>query len=398
MNAPVKLQLLAEPNTLTAKRLRPFVHDHVLPSFRHWDAAESIPPEIWRELHALGLWQLGVPKAFGGHGGSTTELIAILRELAYGSAALATAITASFTASLSIFLGAKPALQRQYAERVLENGELSAFALTEQEGGSDLTNIQTVAQPVHGGYLLTGQKCFVTNATEARHFVVAARIEGERRTSRSLTLFYVPASAAGLTVCPPHHKLGQRAAKTHPIELDQVFVPAEHRLGEEGEALTLSFRALQRSRCTLAAGAVGLSLRACELARDYLASRSSLRKPLLSQPVIRGNLAQLHTKLEAAWELTAAAARDWDDRLVDLHRVNMAKLFAGQVANEVVDDVMQLFGGWGYTGAFEIEQLVRDVKFYEFVEGPAFVQQILIAKELFPPAPQSAAPAILSVA
>jgi len=398
MSALPILKLHVEPAALTAGRLRTFVFEHVLAHFREWDASERIPSEIWRELHELGLWQLCVPETLGGHGASASELIAILRELAYGSSALATSVTASFTASLAVFLGANPALQERYAKSILANGELSCFALTEQEGGSDLTNIQTVATPVHGGYLLQGAKCFVTNATEAKHFIVAARIEGERRTSRSLTLFYVPSDSVGLKVLPAHHKLGQRAIKTHPIELDQVFVPLDHRIGEEGEALTISFRALQRSRCTLAAGAVGLAMRACDLAKNYLANRTSLRKPLLSQPVIRGNLAQLHTQLEAAWELTAAATRDWDNNLADLHRVNMAKLFAAQVANLVVDDVMELFGGWGYTGSFEIEQLVRDVKFYEFVEGPAFVQQILIAKELFPAAPQPTAPAVLSVA
>jgi len=398
MNAELKLKVLIEPSSLTAGRLRPFIREKVLPDFRAWDAAEQIPWEIWDELHGLGLWSLCVPRSLGGCGATAMELAPIMRELAHGSAALATAVTASFTAGLAIFLGAEPALQAQYARSVLANGELSCFALTEQEGGSDLTNIQTVAEPVHGGYLLHGKKCFVTNAAEAKHFVIAARIEGERRTSRSLTLFYVPAGAQGLVVSPQHHKLGQRAVKTHPIELDEVFVPTEHRIGQEGDALALSYRALQRSRCTLAAGAVGLAQRACDLAKNYLAERTSLRKPLLSQPVIRGALAQYHTLLEAAWELTAASARDWDYHLPDLHRVNMAKLYAGQVANEVVSGVMQLFGGWGYTGSFEIEQLVRDVKFYEFVEGPAFVQQILIAKELFPAATKEETPAIRSVA
>ncbi|MGC3990034.1 MAG: acyl-CoA dehydrogenase family protein [Chthoniobacteraceae bacterium] len=128
-------------------------------------------------------------------------------------------------------------------------------------------------------------------------------------------------------------------------------MPTAHRIGQEGDALALSYRALQRSRCTLAAGAVGLAQRACDLAKNYLSDRMSLRKPLLSQPVIRGALAQYHTLLEAAWELTAASARDWDYHLPNLHRVNMAKLYAGQTANEVVAGVMEASSAAGATPA-----------------------------------------------
>lgn len=398
MNYNTKLKIVNAPSHLNAEALRPFILTHVVPDFRKWEDDQKIPAEIWTELHALGIWQLCVPSRYGGAGTSALDLISTVRELSYGSAALATAITASFTASLSVFLAAGRELQEEYAQCILSKGEMSAFALTEQEGGSDLTNIQTIAKRVPGGYLLDGDKCFVTNATEARHFVIAARLEDERRTSRGLTLFYVPSSASGLKVRPAHKKLGQRAAKTHPIRLENVFVPTKHRIGGEGDALDISFRALQRSRCMLAAGALGLCLRAGDLAKSYLSRRKSLRKPLLSQPVIRGGLASVHTQMEAAWELTCAAARDWDYDAASLYRVNMAKLFAAQTANRFVCSVMEMFGGWGYTDSHEIEQLLRDVKFYEFVEGPAFVQEILIAKELFPPAVAPAADTLISAA
>ncbi|MCX6968033.1 MAG: acyl-CoA/acyl-ACP dehydrogenase [Verrucomicrobia bacterium] len=364
--------------------LKAFVGQKIQPNLREWEEKAEIPESTWEEMHRLGLWSLAVPKELGGEGAPTVYLAEIMKELAYGSSALATAFTASIMSGLCIFFAGETPLRENYANRILEHGDVSAFAMTEKEGGSDLSNIQTTAKVVPGGYLLNGEKCFVTNANIAKHFVILARLEHERRTSRGLTMFYVPAGTAGLEVNAAYKKFGQNAVRTCPISLKEVFVPDNHRLGEPGSARDLSYRILQRSRCFLAAGAIGLCSRADDLAREYLSKRVILRRSLLSQPVIRHLFTQLNTEKEAAWQLILSAAKDWDDNALSLHRVNMAKLFAAQVANRFVSGMMELYGGWSYTDTYEIEQLLRDVKFYEAVEGPAFVQQILITRGLFP--------------
>ncbi len=365
--------------------LKVFVRERVAPNLQQWERDAAIPEAIWKDLHAMGLWDLAIPADLGGEAASTRTLITVMKELAYGSAALATAFTASMMSGLCIFTGANASLRKKYGRRIQRYGDLSSFAMTEKEGGSDISNVQTTAKAVSGGYILQGEKCFVTNAETARHFVILARLEHERRSSRGLTMFYLPHNSEGLLVNPAYKKFGQNAVKTHPISLREVFVPAENRIGDEGEARELSYRLLQRSRCFLAAGAIGLCERAEQLTRDYLSKRLSLRKSLLSQPVIRHLFAQLNTEKEAAWQLIVSAAQDWDDNAASLHRINMAKLYAAQVANRYVASMMELFGGWSYTDCYEIEQLQRDVKFYEAVEGPAFVQQILICRGLFAP-------------
>lgn len=365
--------------------LKEYVAQQIVPNLREWEKDAQIPDTTWADLHAMGLWALAVPRDLGGCQGSTLLLAPIMRELAYGSAALATAFTASIMSGLCIFFGANAPLRQQYGQRILAHGDISAFAMTEKEGGSDLSNIQTTAKVVSGGYILEGEKCFVTNADKAKHFVVLARLAHERRASRGLTMFYVPAGSPGLEVQPGYKKFGQNAVKTCPISLHGVFVPDQHRIGEPGSAQDLSYRVLQRSRCFLAAGAIGICERAHDLAKEYLSNRIILRRSLLSQPVIRNLFTQLNTEKEAAWQLILSAAQDWDDNAPSLHRINMAKLFAAQVANRFVGAMMELYGGWSYTDTYEIEQFQRDVKFYEAVEGPAFVQQILISRGLFPP-------------
>lgn len=365
--------------------LKTLIAQQVSPNLQQWEKDAAIPESLWKDLHHLGLWHLAAPVDLGGEGASTLAIIMVMKELANGSSALATAITASMMSGLCIFMGAKASLRKEYGQRLLQHGDLSAFAMTEKEGGSDISNIQTTATVVPGGYILRGEKCFVTNADTAKHFVVLARLDHERRSSRGLTMFYVPHTAKGLQVKEPYKKFGQNAVKTCPIALHDVFVPDEHRVGEEGGAREFSYRLLQRSRCFLAAGAIGLCSRAEDLTREYLSTRISLRKSLLSQPVIRHLFAQLNTEREAAWQLVLSAAKDWDNNSPSLHRINMAKLYAAQVANRYVGNMMELFGGWAYTDCYAIEQLQRDVKFYEAVEGPAFVQQILISRGLFPP-------------
>ncbi len=368
----------------TLPELKNYIGNHIAPNHREWEKNARFPENVLKDLHSMGLWNMTVPAEFGGDEATTLALAEVMRELGYGCSALATAFTASFMAGLCIFLGANDQLRRTYARSITQNGEWSAFAMTEKEGGSDLSNIQTTARVVEGGYILNGDKCFVTNAPDAKHFVVVARLEHVRRSSRGLSLFYVPGGSDGLQIDAPHKKFGQNAVRTCPISLRDVFVPTEHRIGEEGTAREFSYRVLQRSRCLLAAGAIGLCSRAGEVGMDYLSKRIILRRSLLSQPVIRNLFTQIETEKEAAWQLIMSAAKDWDDNAPSLHRINMAKLFAGQVANRYAAAVMELFGGWSYTDAYEIEQLVRDAKFYEAVEGPAFVQQILIARGVFP--------------
>lgn len=363
--------------------LKRFVNEKIIPGSKDRDVNSEFPVSLFDELHRLGWMQAFIPEEFGGLGASTSELIRIIRALAYGSPGMATSLSASMTAVLAIILGAKEGLRARVCEDILNNPSFASFCFTEPDCGSDVLSIKTKAVPVEGGYLLTGKKCFVTNANFSKHLVVVAKIDGIEHPKKAITLFYIPSDAKGLSKGTAYDKMGQRDSNTGELFFDQIFVSEKNRIGQEGEGLSIAIRSLQRSRTTFAAAAVGLCDRAGDLVKNYLEERVLYGKPLITQPAIRNSLAQLHTEKEAVWLLTCVAATEWEQDHFEFRFSSMAKLMAGQIAVKFASQSLEFFGGWGYMKEYEIERIYRDAKFYEIAEGPTFVQQIIIAKELF---------------
>jgi alkylation response protein AidB-like acyl-CoA dehydrogenase len=178
-------------------------------------------------------------------------------------------------------------------------------------------------------------------------------------------------------------KLGQRDSNTAEVFFDDVFIPSENLLGQEGQGLKIAFYSLQRSKMMFAASAVGACDRAADLVYDHLENRVHYGKPLLALPTIQTQLAQLHTEVEASWLLTLQAAAKWDTGDFGIREASMAKLFAAHTAVKVMCESVELFGGMGFSSESEIERLYRDCKILEIIEGATFVQQTFIAKELF---------------
>lgn len=361
--------------------LKQFVREKVLPGVLERDEKQNFPLEIYRDLHQLGWLHSFIPTSLGGLGASAVDLAFIVREIAYGSPGVASSYVANCLGLGAILMNGRPELREKVSKDVLGNFSLCSFGMTEGDVGTDIAHIKTRAKRVKGGYLLQGSKSFITNASYSRHLTVFAQCEGSN--GKGFTAFYVPGDAKGLSRGKPLRKLGQSESDTTELYLDDVFVPEEHRLGEEGKGFRVAFHSLERSKTLLAANAQGLCDRAFDLAEGYAEERIRYGKPLLTLSTIQSALALLHTEAQAAWLLTLHAAATWDNGTVAMKEASMAKLYGADIAVKVANEALELMGGTGYTKECEIQRLYRDAKMLEIVEGGSLVQQVVIAKEIY---------------
>lgn len=372
-------------SALDLVQLKRFVREKILPSVREWDEKEVCPESVFQDLHRLGVFHAFSPQECGGLGSSVKDLALIARALAYGSPGVFSSAIASLLAISPIALYGSPALKRLIAENYVNRFTFWSYCMTEPDSGSEISKLRTIAKKTKGGYLIQGRKCFITNANLAKHLVVFASMEGSWEGGKSnLSAFYIPADTSGVSTGKPLRKLGQRDSNTSEVFFDNVFVPEEHRIGNEGQGLQIAFRCLQRSKTLIAAAAVGSCDRIFDLVSHHLEQRVLYGKPLIEIPSIHSLLAKLYTHTEAAWLLTQSAARCWDSGDFAIKEASMAKMFSSDHTVRFANEALELFGGYGYTREYEIEKIYRDVKVYEIYEGPTLVQQALIAREIFP--------------
>jgi acyl-CoA dehydrogenase len=364
--------------------LQDFIKTRVIPGAAERDTSLTIPLDLYRELFDLGWWTAFLPPEHGGAGISTVDLCHVLKAIAFGSPGMATSYAANMAALVTILQFGTEGLKKNVLSKLSDHFSFASFCFTEADSGSDVLSIKTTATRVAGGYVLKGSKCFITNANYAEHLVIVAKIKGVEDPRKSMSVFYASAHSQGISTGKPLRKMGQRDSNTSEVFFDKVFIPTSNLIGKEGDALRIGGQTLQKSRTILAASSIGLCERASELVREHLRKRVLYSKPLIEQPTIRCFLAQLHTEMTAAWYLTLAAAQAWDEGNYQMKLSSMAKLLAGRVAVNFTGGALELHAGWGYSLEFEIERLYRDAKLYEILEGPTFVQQTIIAKELFP--------------
>ena len=364
--------------------LKKLVREQIIPGAADRDQKHEVPIQIFQELHRKGWMQAFIPESLGGPGFRLPDLIHIAKELAYGSSGVFSSYIVNMLGMSPLILYGNEALKNKLCTDFLSTFSLWSYCMTEPNTGSDIFHSQTRATRVKDGYILNGQKCFITNANLSEHLCIFAALENCPESKNSLTAFYVPGNSPGLSRGKPPRKMGQRDSNTGELFLDHVFVPDHHRIGNEGDGIKIAFHSLQRSKITIAAASIGVCERALFLVEDHLSKRILYNKPLLKIPQIQNQLSDLHTRVEAAWLLTCHAASTWTESFPAIKEASMAKMLASDLAVEVVSEALELFGGYGYSTEFEIERLHRDVRVFEIYEGPTLVQLALISKELYP--------------
>jgi len=372
--------ILSEENREIQEMAREFAEAKIRPVSKEYDLRGETPLSVYKEAAGLGYTSLCIPEEFGGAGLGTFANILVAEEFARADAGFSVAVQASTLAMKPILLaGTKE--QKQYAADALINGGMGSFCLTEPDAGSDAGAIRTKAVKKDGEYIITGRKCFITNAPHADFYVVFAKTEPDAGT-KGISAFLVERGREGLSIGKHEDKMGIRLSTTADVILEEVHVPEAHLLGAEGKGFKLAMQTLDRTRLECAAMAAGLSQRAIDLSVDYAKTRVTFGKPIAKLQAIQFMLADMEIRNQAARSLVYQCAAMIDSGAVDGKMNAVAKTFSSEAAMQNTLDAVQIFSGYGYSREYEVEKLMRDAKIFMIFEGTNQIQRTVIAGHL----------------
>ena len=363
---------------------REFAEKEIRPRAAEYDEHSTHPADVIAKAHELGLVNAHIPAEYGGLELSVFDGMLIGEELAWGCSGMATSIVANALGAAPVLIAGTDDQKRRYLVPLVEEPILCSFALTEPNAGSDVSGIRTTAVRHGDEYVLNGSKMFITNAGHAAWLVVFASTD-KSKGHRGLSAFVVPADLDGVVVERHLDKMGQRATDTSAIAFQDVRVPAQNRLGEEGDGFKIAMKTLDFTRPGTAAGAVGVAQAAYEYAVRYAKERVQFGQPIAMNQGVNFLIADMATEIEAARLLVWQAAWLHDQGERATLQSSYAKRFGADTAMKVTTDAVQIFGGYGYMKEYPVEKLMRDAKLFQIYEGTSQIQRLVIAKEIFIP-------------
>ena len=364
------------------ERIDAFARDEVAPVAASIDETDAYPRELARRAAALGLCGVTVPKAWGGAGGDMVTYALAVEAVGRASATLAVILTVNNSLVASTLLRSGSDAQKERWLRALASGEaIGAFALSEEQAGSDAANQQTVARLDDRGYVLNGRKVWVANAEVADVFIIFAATQPLAR-GRGISVFVVPAGAPGLKLEKVGESLGVRGLGCRDVVLDDVRVEADGVLGEPGHGFRVAMKALEGGRVAIAAQALGIGQAALDEALAHARRREAFGQPISNYQAIQFMLADMATELDAARMLTLKAADACDRQSSAAVEAAMAKLAASEAAHRAADRAMQILASAGYRRGSRIERLFRDVRAAEIYQGTSEVQRMIIGESI----------------
>ena len=347
------------------------------------EADVEVPWDLWHQAAGLGLTSFMLPEELGG--GGMTDCVTgcvVQEELSHGCAGIGNLITSNgFFAEPVLALGDRAQRERWITPLTADRPPLTALAVTEPDAGSDAASIKTTARRSGDGYVISGQKAWISNAGQARFYVVFATVDPGSR-SRGVTAFVLEHDDPGLECGSPMRKMGQRAIPNAELFLQDVEVGADRRLGEEGQGFRGLMETFDRSRVTLAASATGLARAALEYATTYAQERVQFGKPIIEHQAVAFRLADMALRVDASRLLYLRAARMVDAGRRVTKEAAMAKLHASETAMFCTWAAVQTLGGWGYSREHPVEKWMRDAKLEEIEEGTSDIQRLVISRSL----------------
>ncbi|PYO41655.1 MAG: acyl-CoA dehydrogenase [Gemmatimonadetes bacterium] len=370
---------LSETQRQIVELAREFARTKIEPFAAEWDRTGHFARDVIDELGRLGFLGMSAPEEFDGMGLDSVTYLLALEEIAAADAAIAVSLSIHNAIPTTMLVRHGSRAQRERWLRPMARGELLAgFALSEPESGSDSAALRTRAVRDGNEWVLAGAKAWATNGGTADLMVVMAR------TGQGICAFIVPTDVAGYRPGKPEDKMGLRASNTVALALEDVRLPADHLVGEEGAGFGYAMEALDVGRLGIAAQALGIARRALEHSVAYCGERKQFGQALREFQAVQFRLADMATRVEAARALTHAAAARRDRGEEITMAASMAKLFASETAMWVTTQAVQLFGGYGYMRDFPVEKLFRDAKVTEIYEGTSEIQRIIVARGLYP--------------
>jgi butyryl-CoA dehydrogenase len=380
---------LTDEQRLIQKTARDFVDGELVPHVRAWEEKGEIPRSFYAKMADLGFLGAPVPEKYGGAGMDYVAFMLLVEELSRGSSSVRTTVSVQTSLSeTSLLWFASEEQKQKWLVPLAKGAKLGAWALTEPQAGSDAGGLQTTARLDGDGdqWVLEGQKRFISNGSIADLIQVYAREPGTSG-HEGISLFMVPKDAPGFKVTnvETKTKLGLRASPTADLAFERCRIPAENLIGKRGDGWNEAMKTLNSGRIGIAAGAVGVARAALEAAVKYVKERKAFGRPIGDFQLVREMIAQSALEVDAARLLTLRAAQMRDLGLDNTLEVSMAKLFGAQMAQRVTDWAIQVHGGYGFSGDFDVERYYRDARILGLYEGTNEIQKLIIADRTLGP-------------
>jgi alkylation response protein AidB-like acyl-CoA dehydrogenase len=374
--------ILNEEQRLIRESARKFAQERLAPNAAEWERKAAFPRAIIKELGDLGLMGVTVPVEWGGTGADYVAYALALEEIAAGDGAIATIVSGHNSVGVMPILAYGSEVQKERYVRDLAGGrKLSAFCLTEPQGGSDAAALRTRARRDGDCWVLSGTKQFITSGATADVALVFAVTDPDAR-KRGISAFIVDTKTPGYVVSRIEKKMGQNASDTCEIQLQDAAVPADCLLGAEGAGYRIALANLEGGRIGIAAQCVGMARAALEIAVRYSHERQAFGKPIFEHQAVGFRLADMAANLEAARQLTLHAAALKSAGQPCLVEASMAKLVASETAEKICSDAIQTLGGAGYIEDFGVERIYRAVRGAKIYEGTNDIQRLVISRSL----------------
>ena len=373
---------LSEEHIMIRDAARHFAQTELLPGVIERDETQHFPKELVKKMGDLGFLGIMVSPKYGGSGMDTISYVLIMEELSKidASASVIVSVNNSLVCYGLEAFGSE-AQKEKYLTKLATGEFIGAFCLSEPEAGSDATSQKTAAIDKGDHYLINGTKNWITNGGRADVYLVIAQTD-RHKGSHGINAFIVEKGAEGFHIGPKENKLGIRGSDTHTLQFNDVKVPKENRIGDDGSGFRFAMRTLSGGRIGIASQALGIASGAYELALKYSKERKAFGTEICNHQAIAFKLADMYTAIEAARYLVMKAA--WDKDQGNNYDVSsaMAKLYASKVAMEHSVEAVQIHGGNGFVKDYHVERLMRDAKITQIYEGTSEIQKIVISRSL----------------
>ncbi|KQL53519.1 acyl-CoA dehydrogenase [Heyndrickxia shackletonii] len=373
---------LTEEQKMILRTIREFSDAEVAPGALERDRNKQFPTEIFKKLSELGMMGLPFPEEYGGAGADTISFAIVVEELsrACGSTGITYSAHISLGGAPINMFGTKEQKEK-FLTPICTGESLGAFGLTEPNAGSDAGGTKTTAVVDGNDFVINGNKCFITNASYAKHLALTA-ITGELEGNKEISAIIVPTNTKGFSVIDNYEKLGLHSSNTTELVLEDVRVPQENLLGERGKGFKQFLVTLDGGRIGIGAMAVGIAQAAFEKALEYAKERKQFGRSLSEFQVTQFKIADMAMKIELARNMVYKAAWLKDQGRPFTKEAAMCKLYASEICMEITNQAVQIHGGNGYMRDYHVERFMRDAKLLEIGEGTSEVQRMVISREV----------------
>jgi alkylation response protein AidB-like acyl-CoA dehydrogenase len=374
---------LTEEQRAFAQTARDFALAELAPHAAEWDAEGIFPKEAIAKAGELGFCGLYAPEAAGGLALPRLDATLVFEEMAAVDPSTTAFITIHNMATWMLGTWATPAVRDHWGPLLTTGQKLASYCLTEPGAGSDAASLKTRAELVGNEYVINGSKAFISGAGSTDVLVLMARTGDAQSGASGISAFAVPADTPGITYGKKEHKMGWNSQPTRTISFDNVRIPANHLLGQEGEGFKIAMKGLDGGRINIATCSVGAAQGALAQAQQYMQDRKQFGKSIASFQALQFKLADMATELVAARQMVRLAASKLDAGARDATTYwSMAKRFATDAGFNVVNEALQLHGGYGYIREYPLERLLRDARVHQILEGTNEIMRVIIARRM----------------